>query len=74
MKNVSAIPVKWNLAGVEALPEEFEINKTNGMLKPHQEVVVDIKFSAIKQEKLTQKLTLEVEDNEGFGVKQEPPI
>ena len=69
MKNVSAIPVKWNLAGVEALPEEFEINKTNGMLKPHQEVVVDIKFSAIKQEKLTQKLTLEVEDNEGFGVK-----
>lgn len=53
VKNVSAIPVKWNLAGTEGMPEEFEINKTNGMLKPHQEVVVDIKFSAIKQEKLT---------------------
>ena len=50
IKNVCAIPVKWNLNGTENMPSEFEISKTNGTLKPCQDVVIDIKFSAKNQD------------------------
>ena len=72
LKNTCAISTKWKLSGVEQLPAEFEVNKFQGNLKPCQEVQVEIKFKAIKEHKFSPKITLEVEDTEGLGIKQEP--
>ena len=72
LKNVCSIPVKWKLSGVEGLPEEFVVSKTSGMIKPCKEELVEITFSAKKEQKFSPKLTLEVEDTEGYSVKQEP--
>lgn len=47
IKNVCAIPVKWNLKDVESLPQEFQVINTSGELKPLQEAVVDVKFKAL---------------------------
>lgn len=71
LKNVSAIPIKWKLAGVTELPEEFQVSKTNGTIKPCKEEVVEITFSAKKEQKFNPKLVLEVEDTEGYNIKQE---
>lgn len=49
LKNVCAIPVKWKLSGVEALPEEFQVSKTNGLIKPCKDEVVEITFIAKKE-------------------------
>ncbi len=46
LKNVCAIPVKWRLTGIEELPEEIEVLKSSGMLKPCKEEVIDVKFVA----------------------------
>jgi hydrocephalus-inducing protein len=49
IKNICAIPVKWKLNGVEALPkDEFRIENTNGLLKPCQDTIVEITFTAVK--------------------------
>lgn len=49
LKNVCAIPIKWNLKGVTELPEEFQVSKTNGTIKPCKEEVVEITFTAKKE-------------------------
>ena len=72
IKNVCAVPVKWNLKGVEKLPEEFTIKQTNGLLRPTEEKIIEITFRALKQEKFEHMLELEVEDNEKMGMKQAP--
>ena len=41
------------------------------MIKPCKDEVVEITFSAKKEQKFNPKLILEVEDTEGFNVKQE---
>jgi hypothetical protein len=64
--------VKWKLTGVEGLPEEFVVSKTNGTIKPCKEELVEITFTAKKDQKFNPKLTLEVEDTEGYNIKQEP--
>lgn len=69
LKNVSSIPIKWKFSGVEGLPEEFLVNKTNGMIKPCKEELVEITFTAKKEQKFSPKLTLEVEDTEGYSIK-----
>lgn len=69
IKNTCTIPVKWKLSGTEALPEEFEVSKNSGLIKPCKEEVVEITFSAKKEHKFLNKLVLEVEDNEGFNIK-----
>ena len=71
LKNICAIPVKWKLVGVEGLPEDFLVSKTNGTLKPCKEEQVEIVFTAKKEQVFKPKLILEVEDTEGFNVKQE---
>jgi len=70
IKNVCAVPVKWNLKGVEKLPQEFVVSQTSGLLRPTEEKVVDITFQALKQEKFEHLLELEIEDNEKLGMKQ----
>jgi hydrocephalus-inducing protein len=69
IKSVSAIPVKWKLTGVEGLPEEFQVSKTSGTIKPCKEELVEITFTAKKEQKFSPKLMLEVEDTEGYSVK-----
>mmetsp|Transcript_8825 Transcript_8825/g.8167 ORF Transcript_8825/g.8167 Transcript_8825/m.8167 type:complete len:1196 (+) Transcript_8825:4508-8095(+) len=71
LKNVCAIPIKWKLSGIENMPEEFQVSKTNGQIKPCKEEVIDIIFSAKKEQKFNPKIILEVEDTEGFNIKQE---
>lgn len=71
IKNICKISLKWNLAGVEGLPSEFKVDKTSGILKPTETATVNITFTAIKQQKFIQKITLEVTDVENIGVKQD---
>jgi hypothetical protein len=71
LTNVCAIPIKWKLSGIEKMPEEFTVSKTNGMIKPCKEEVVEITFLAKKEQKFDPLLVLEVEDTEGFNVRQE---
>ena len=72
LTNDCQIPVKWELKSEEELPEEFKISKLEGVLKACQDVDVEITFSSEKQDQFDHKLTLEVEDTEGFNIKQEP--
>jgi hydrocephalus-inducing protein len=72
LKNVCAIPIKWKLTGIEGLPEEFAVSKTSGVIKPCKDEVVEITFTAKKEQKFSPKITLEVEDTEGYSVKQDP--
>lgn len=74
LKNVCSIPIKWKLTGVEGLPEEFQVSKNNGTIKPCKEEQVEITFTAKKEQKFNPKLTLEVEDTEGYNIKQEPKV
>ena len=74
VKNVGRIPLKWNLAGIDLLPEEFTRDKTGGVLKPCETSTVSITFTAIKQQKFHSKITLEVCDVENIGIKQDPKV
>lgn len=74
IKNTGRIPLKWNLGGIDALPEEFSRDKTGGVLKPCETATVSITFTAIKQQKFHTKITLEVCDVEGIGIKQDPKV
>jgi len=40
IKNISRIPVKWNLTGLETKPKQFTISVTEGTLKPCEEVPI----------------------------------
>jgi hydrocephalus-inducing protein len=71
LKNICAIPVKWNLKGIAELPEEFEVSKTNGTIKPCKEEVIEITFTAKKEQKFNPKVILEVEDTEGYNIRQD---
>ena len=72
LTNDCQIPVKWALKSEGDIPEEFKISKLEGELKACQEVEVEITFSSEKQDQFLHKLSLEVEDTEGFEIKQEP--
>lgn len=72
LTNDCQIPVKWELKSAEAIPVEFKISKMDGVLKPCQDVDIEITFSSEKQDQFTHKLTLAVEDTEGYEIKQEP--
>lgn len=74
LKNVCSIPVKWKLSGIEGLPEEFQVSKSSGMIKPCKDEIVEITFTAKKEQKFNPKLTLEVEDTEGYSIKQENKV
>lgn len=58
LTNACALPVKWNLSGVEGLPQEFTVSKTNGTLKPCKDEAIDISFNSIKEQKFIEKLIL----------------
>lgn len=60
------------MKSTEELPPEFKISKNDGVLKPCQDVDIEITFSSEKQDQFHHKLTLEVEDTEGYNIKQEP--
>ena len=72
VKNTGKIPLKWNFAGIDQLPEEFKKDKTGGTLKPCETATVNLTFEAIRQQKFHCKITLEVCDVENIGIKQEP--
>jgi len=71
LKSQCKIPVKWNLTLASTFPEEFSIPTTEGTLKPHEESHFDITFTAIKQQKFHESVSLDVQDLEGYGVYQE---
>lgn len=53
------------------MPEEFGVKPTSGTLLPFEEKGVDITFKSISQKKFLEAITLEVEDVENLGIKQE---
>jgi len=63
VQNVSKLPLKWNLLG--SLPQEFEVDIKEGLLKPQESKNVTVTFNSVKQQKFSEKLQLEVEDSEG---------
>ncbi len=69
LKNTSAINAKWKLSGVDALPSEFKVSDTEGMLKPCESKVIEILFSAKDETSLEPKIILEVEDTETHTIK-----
>jgi len=74
LKNVCPIPANWKLSGVAALPAEFTVSHTSGTLKPCQEQVVEITFEARVEDKFDPQISLEVEDTEGHGIRQEVKV
>tara|TARA_B110000285_G_scaffold208534_1_gene248822 strand:- start:1239 stop:1853 length:615 start_codon:yes stop_codon:yes gene_type:complete len=74
LKNVCSIPIKWKLTGVEELPGEFSVSHTGDILKPTQEQVIQITFEAKEENKFEQHISLEVEDTEGYSIKQETKV
>lgn len=72
IKNNGMIPTKWALKGVDILPEEYQIVNTSGELQPTQEARIEVYFKAITERKIPVQITLEVEDVENMGIKQEP--
>ena len=72
IKNDCQIPVKWLLRSNDPLSPEYTISKTEGDLKPWQDTDIEINFCSEKQDQFIHKMILEVEDAEGFKIKQEP--
>lgn len=70
LKNNAKISCKWELVPARALPEEFTLENTSGELKPTEEAVAVVHFRALKQQKFSELLKLNVEDTE--GMKQTP--
>lgn len=58
--NTSLLPVKWHLAGAEALPQEFKVQPSSGEVPPRQQVSVTVEFTAIQKKDLSEKVTLQV--------------
>ena len=71
LTNTCPLKVKWRLTKTDALPEEFEVKPISGTLLPFREEPIDITFKSITQKKFLENITLEVEDVEGLGIKQE---
>ena len=53
------------------MPSEFSINTKEGRLKPNEEILIDVHFKAIKQQKFTESLKLIAEDVENLGIVSE---
>lgn len=70
LTNSCQIPVNWALKSPNPIPAEFKISKMDGNLKPCQDVEIEVTFCSEKQEIFNHKLSLEVEDTEGYGIKQ----
>lgn len=58
--NTSLLPVKWRLAGADALPPEFKLVPSSGEVPPRQETPVTVEFTAIQKKDLLEKVTLQV--------------
>ena len=58
--NTSLLPVKWQLAGADALPPEFKVLPSSGEVPPRQETQVTVEFTAIQKKDLSEKVTLQV--------------
>ena len=70
IENNSLIPVKWKIINLEELKESnFEIFPTEGNLKIKESKNVDIIFKALKSEKISKEIIIEVEDSENQGIK-----
>lgn len=60
--NPGMLPVKWRLAGADALPKEFAVFPAAGELEARSEVKVAVEFKALEKRDCTSKITLEVLD------------
>ncbi|KAF5830389.1 hypothetical protein DUNSADRAFT_14652 [Dunaliella salina] len=73
--NPGLLPIKWRLAGVDALPKELQVTPTSGVIAARSEIKVAVEFTAIEKREVQHKLTLEVQDIEGEqGVAHSIPI
>lgn len=58
--NTSLLPVKWRLAGANALPPEFKVIPSSGEVPPRQETLVTVEFTALQKKDLSEKVKLQV--------------
>ena len=61
--NTSLLPVKWRLAGADALPPEFKVIPSSGEVAPRQETLVTVEFTAMQKKDLSEKVTLQVSNH-----------
>jgi hypothetical protein len=71
LRNDCAIPVNWKLTGVDKLSKEFNVSPIEGTLQPCKDVHIKVKFDAKTEKKFVEQIHLQVEDVEGFHIKQE---
>ncbi|MCQ2815786.1 MAG: hypothetical protein MJ252_00825, partial [archaeon] len=71
LKNQGEVNCKWNLSGLENLPEVFKIEPKSGVIEKGKEQHIQVSFCSEKQEKYDFTFNLEIEDNLGYGVKME---
>lgn len=60
INNTSLLPVKWRLAGADALPQEFKILPSSGEIPARQQISVTVEFTAFQKKDLSEKVTLQV--------------
>ena len=64
--NTSLLPVKWRLAGAEALPQEFKLLPSSGEIPARQQIPVTVEFTAFQKRDLSERVTLQVQDTPFF--------
>jgi hydrocephalus-inducing protein len=69
LKNNSDVTCKWTLNGLNNIPPQFKFEATSGTIEKNKELLINVTFCSEKQEKFNFILTLDIEDNMGYGVK-----
>jgi len=72
LKNVSEVTCKWQLTGLQTVPPQFKFDNISGVVEKGKEYLINVDFCSEKQEKFSFTVTIEIEDNLGYGVKQAP--
>ena len=72
LKNVSEVNCKWQLNGLQVVPPQFKFDNISGVVEKGKEYLINVDFCSEKQEKFAFTVTIDIEDNLGYGVKQPP--
>ena len=77
IRNSTALPIHWQLTGLESLGDEFSFGQDNGIVEPLTEFKLNGYFRAMKPYKANQKknIRLEISDvNKLAGILQTETI
>ncbi len=60
LQNRTPLPVAWRLIGLEDLGEDFSVSEDSGIVGPHTEFAVQLRFKATKALSILKTIQLEV--------------